>query len=88
MTEAPEQRLAFMDAWSLLIARFQYANERLSDFRRHPDYKIALEKASEKHRHLFVCIENDIYGLPEKNVEQLFNLADKEFVEDLIRRGY
>ena len=87
MTEH-ETKAQLTDAWSYLFLKFKNVSQTLAAFRRHPDWKAALQIVSARHRYLFIELEGGRWALPEINVEQLFDLADKEFVEDLIRRGY
>ena len=60
----------------------------LCGFRRHPDWKAAFQVAIKKYCHLFEKTDDGLIGLPEKNIGLLFDLADQEFIDELVRRGY
>lgn len=64
------------------------SNERhkLSQFRRHPDWKAAEQRVIEKHKHqLFVWSkDHNCWALPDENVNVFIEMVDGEFIDEII----
>jgi hypothetical protein len=60
----------------------------LSQFRRHPDWKIAAKRVQSQHPGIFIDLPFGNKGLLENNIDRAIDLIDHEFIEELIRNGH
>lgn len=62
-------------------------SKTLSQFRRHPDWGKALARVSTRHPDLFVVLTDGRKAIADENTSRLVDLADQEFIDEIIRGG-
>jgi hypothetical protein len=74
--------------WKINI-EFEKLVNKLTQFRRHPDYRRAFDRILSTKREQFLTVElpDGRRGIPETAVETLIDAVDQEFIEEIIRLG-
>jgi len=86
MTPTEEMKREFLNV--ITQTQWQFAEYKLWQFRRHPDYAKALRKVFDTAVDLKTTPDGKVLdGILDDNTQEWFDRADQEFIDEIIRNG-
>jgi hypothetical protein len=75
------------EALTARLRQMKYAKELylLNQFRRHPDWRAALQHILKTRREFYEEMDGGWWGIPEYNFPAIEDAADQEFIDQIIR---
>jgi hypothetical protein len=86
VTPTEEMKREFLNV--ITQTQWQFAEYKLRQFRRHPDYAKALRKVFDTAVDLKTTPDGKVLdGILDDNTQEWFDRADQEFIDEIIRNG-